>query len=55
MFLEARKLGLKKLFATVKIERLTPLTFEEKLGWVKKKTLYKHNKPYGYLIEKILN
>jgi hypothetical protein len=37
MFLKARKLGLKKLFDTVKIERLTPLTFEEKLGWVKKK------------------
>ena len=55
VFLEAKVLGLKKLFATVKVNRPTSLRFEEKLGWIKKKTIYKNNEPYSYHIEKILD
>ena len=52
---KAKQLGLKKLAATIKVERPTPLSFEEKLGWVKKKIVYKNNKAYSYYIEKILD
>jgi len=55
VFLEAKKLDLKKLTATVKVNRPTSLNFEEKLGWIKKKTIYKDKKPYSYYIEKILD
>ena len=55
VFLEAKELGLKKLIATVKVDRPTSLRFEEKLGWIKKKTIYKNDKPYSYNIEKILD
>ncbi len=55
VFEEARKKGLKKLTATVKINRITPLDFETKLGWVKKNIIYKNGKPYSVYIEKILD
>jgi len=55
VFLEAKRLGVKKLTATVKVDRPTSLRFEEKLGWKKKKTIYNNNKPYSYNIEKILD
>ena len=55
VFEEAKKLGFKKLTAEVKIDRSTPLTFEEKTGWKKIKLIYKKKKPYSYKIEKILD
>ena len=55
VFLKAKKLGINKLTATVKVNRPTSLSFEEKLGWIKKKTIYKDDKPYCYYIEKILD
>ena len=55
VFLKAKELGLHKLTATVKFDRPVPLNFEEKLGWVKKKTIYKDDKPYSHYIEKILD
>ena len=55
IFNKAKQLGLKKLTATIKVERPIPFSFEEKLGWVKKKIIYKNNKAYSYYIEKILD
>ena len=55
IFLKVKKLGINKLTATVKVNRPTSLSFEEKLGWIKKKTIYKDDKPYSYYIEKILD
>lgn len=55
VFEEAKKLGLKKIKATVKIDRPTPIKFEEKLGWKIVKTVYKNEHPYSYYIEKILD
>ena len=54
VFEEARKKGLKKLTATVKINRTTSLDFETKLGWVKKNIIYKNGDPYSIYIEKEL-
>ena len=55
VFEEAKRLGFKKLTAEVKIDRLIPLTFEEKIGWKKIKLIYKNKKPYSYKIEKTLD
>ena len=41
LFDEAKKFGLKKLTATIKIDRTIPFDFEEKLGWIKKEIIYK--------------
>ena len=54
VFKEAKKLGLSKLTASVKIDRLTPLKFEEKTGWKKIGLDYKNNALYGYKLERIL-
>ena len=54
VFKEAKKLGLTKLTASVKIDRLTPLKFEEKTGWKKIGFDYKNNKLYAYKLERIL-
>ena len=51
---EAKKLGLTKLTAQVKINRKTSLEFEMKTGWVKKGIIYKNNKPYAFSLEKSL-
>ena len=50
----AKKLGLKKLTAQVKIDRETPLKFEMDTGWINKGFIYKDNKPYAYKLEKII-
>ncbi len=55
VFHEAKKLGLQKLTATVKVQRPTSIEFEKKLGWEIKKIINKDNKPYSYYIEKILD
>tara|TARA_B100000029_G_C17481723_1_gene925804 strand:+ start:465 stop:923 length:459 start_codon:yes stop_codon:yes gene_type:complete len=54
LFDEAKKFGLKKLTATIKIDRTIPFDFEEKLGWIKKEIIYKDGKPDRYYIEKNL-
>ena len=54
VFEEAKKLGLTKLTAQVKINRETSLEFEMKTGWVKKEIIYKNNKPYAFSLEKSL-
>ena len=54
VFKEAKKLGLTKLTAQVKINRKTSLEFEMKTGWVKKGIIYKNNKPYAFSLEKSL-
>ena len=54
VFKEAKKLGLTKLTASVKIDRLIPLKFEEKTGWKKIGIDYKNKKPYAYKLERIL-
>jgi len=54
VFKEVKKLGLIKLTAQVKINRETPLKFEEKTGWIKKGIIYKNNKPYAHRLERIL-
>jgi predicted acetyltransferase len=54
VFKEAKNLGLKKLTATVKIDRATPSKFETQTGWEKKKILRKNEKPYAYTLERIL-
>ena len=54
VFKEAKKLGLTKITAQVKINRETSLEFEMKTGWVKKSIIYKNNKPYAFSLEKSL-
>ena len=54
VFKEAKKLGLTKITAQVKINRETSLEFEMKTGWVKKGIIYKNNKPYAFSLEKSL-
>ncbi len=54
VFKEAKKLGLTKLTAQVKMDRETSIEFEMKTGWVKKEIIYKNNKPYAYSLEKPL-
>ena len=54
VFKEAKKLGLTKLTASVKIDRPTSLKFEEKTGWKKIGIDYKNKKPYAYKLERIL-
>ena len=54
VFKKAKKLGLTKLTAQVKINRKTSLEFEMKTGWIKKEIIYKNNKPYAYSLEKPL-
>ena len=54
VFKEAKKLGLTKLTALVKTDRLTSLKFEEKTGWKKIGIEYKNKKPYAYKLEHTL-
>jgi len=54
VFDEAKKYGLTKLTATIKIDRTTPFNFEKRLGWIKKEIINKGGKPYSYYIEKDL-
>jgi len=54
IFKEAKKLGLSKLTASVKIDRLTSLKFEEKTGWRKIGLEYKNNNLYAHKLERIL-
>ena len=54
VFKKAKKLGLTKLNAQVKMDRETSIEFEMKTGWVKKEIIYKNNKPYAYSLEKPL-
>ena len=54
VFKEAKKLGLTKITAQVKINRETSLEFEMKTCWVKKGNIYKNNKPYAFSLEKSL-
>ena len=54
VFKEAKKLGLSKLTASVKIDRLTSLKFEEKTGWRKIGLEYKNNNLYAHKLERIL-
>ena len=54
VFKEAKKLGLKKLKATVKLNRKTPIHFEKKTGWKNLGIIYKNEKPYAYKLEKVL-
>ena len=54
VFNEAKKLGLTKLTAQVKMDRETSIEFEMKTGWIKKEIIYKNNKPYAYSLEKPL-
>ena len=54
VFKKAKKLGLTKLTAQVKMDRETSIEFEMKTGWIKKEIIYKNNKPYAYSLEKPL-
>jgi L-amino acid N-acyltransferase YncA len=54
VFEEAKKIGLTKLTAQVKINRETSLEFEMKTGWIKKEIIYKNNKPYAFSLERPL-
>ena len=54
VFEEAKKLGLTKLTAQVKINRETSLEFEMKTGWIKKEIIYKNNEPYAFSLERSL-
>lgn len=54
VFKEAKKLGLTKITAQVKMDRETSIEFEMKTGWIKKEIIYKNNKPYAYSLEKPL-
>ena len=55
VFEEVKKMGLKKLTADVKINRNTPIKFEEKTGWKKIGLSYRDGKPYAYKLEKELD
>ena len=54
VFEEAKKIGLTKLTAQVKINRETSLEFEMKTGWIKKEIIYKNNEPYAFSLERLL-
>ena len=54
VFKEAKKLGLTKLTAQVKMDRETSIEFEMKTGWIKKEIIYKNNEPYAFSLERPL-
>ena len=54
VFKKLKKNGIKKLTAQVKLDRSTPIKFEEETGWLNKGIIYKNGKPYAYKLEKII-
>ena len=54
VFLEARKLGIKKLRDTIKVNNNASLKLALKTGFVSKGLIYRDGKPYAYVLEKIL-
>ena len=54
VFLEARKLGIKKLRDTIKVNNNASLKLALKTGFVSKGLIYKDGTPYAYVLEKIL-
>jgi RimJ/RimL family protein N-acetyltransferase len=54
VFLQAKKLGIKKLKDTIKVNNNASLKLALKTGFVSKGLIYKDGKPYAYVLEKIL-
>jgi len=54
VFLQAKKLGIKKLRDTIKVNNNASLKLALKTGFVSKGLIYKDGKPYAYVLEKIL-
>jgi RimJ/RimL family protein N-acetyltransferase len=54
VFLQAKKLGIKKLKDTIKVNNNASLKLAQKTGFVSKGLIYKDGKPYAYVLEKIL-
>ena len=54
VFNEAKNLGLTKVKASVRLDRSTPIKFEEDTGWRKLGLEYKNGKPYAHKLERIL-
>jgi RimJ/RimL family protein N-acetyltransferase len=54
VFIEARKLGIKKLKDTIRVENRASLNLALKTGFVKKGLLSNKGKPYAYILEKRL-
>lgn len=51
---QAEKMGMKKLYVTIKINQSIPLKIALKIGFEQKKIISKDNKPYCYYLEKLL-
>ena len=54
VFLQAKKLGIKKLRDTIKVNNNASLKLALKTGFVSKGLIYRDGKPYAYVLEKIL-
>jgi RimJ/RimL family protein N-acetyltransferase len=54
VFLQAKKLGIKKLKDTIKVNNSASLKLALKTGFESKGLIYKDGKPYAYVLEKIL-
>ena len=54
VFLQAKKLGIKKLRDTIKVNNNASLKLALKTGFVSKGLIYKDGTPYAYVLEKIL-
>ncbi|NWJ29653.1 hypothetical protein HX850_01865 [Marine Group I thaumarchaeote] len=54
VFKKLKKNGVKKITAQVKLNRSTPIKFEEETGWVNMGIIYKNGKAYAYKLERII-
>lgn len=54
IFKEARKLGIKKLHDTIKIDQDIPLKVALKMGFIQKEIIEKEGESYAYSLDKIL-
>jgi len=54
VFEEAKKLGIKRLHDTIKIDKPIPLKVAKKVGFIEKGIIKKDGKPYAFSLDKII-
>jgi len=53
-FEEAKKLGIKRVHSTIKIDESIPLKVAKKVGFIEKGIIKKDGKPYAFSLDKII-
>jgi len=53
-FEEAKKLGIKRVHGTIKIDESIPLKVAKKAGFIEKGIIKKNGKPYAFSLDKII-